>query len=797
MTAGQKLLESFNQGSGPYAIARNVAQYFGSDEGDPSSKQYIIQINEDAPELQEGLVESKTDNTATSLNLIPDDMFTPLTQQEINQRIQKDQQQAYQESLKQAKKEIGKEFVQQSMEDIQDHPLWTLPASLSPLGAEEILTTQALKQGKKLAKPLLSATKEAVDFLSTPVRVMQRDLPIMAEEAARIGKVKNQSGLTIDQTLKKASKESQDLIKKMSDAEFENSVLKPDGSVMQLPSKSESISDLAMLDKDVIRIDSKEYAEEFNARLDLLNEIIQRNNRSGVNYQITGLNDYGILDFYVPQQRFFDEYLGEFIDVPSSRTSWRTEIVPGRWQGQVKDKASSAYYMDLPGLDMSDTFEGIFADQVRRGTGAYKSINEYLKALDLGRVKTGFNLQSDYSRQLWENYIKQQKASGFYSNPYTVHGSMYEQGGMERQKFSKEDLSFMRALRDRGVEVTFSSEGYRDDSPDRNNSVNMIDTKGTGRISMNNNDGTPIRGVKGVMGKDEYGNTKFMRPGGEYQFPGNIVTEVPLLQDGTGNEGQLELYGGSQNSLVATATPAEGTMFGGSGFGSSQGYSAPTNQTYTMDPMQTGNMTASDTTGGDPMTGGSDMGVGFNMNTLMAVGSGISQISSSLAALGPESSTEVGSVSGMGGSREQAIEGTIGGTLSSIPIVGQFYQIGSGIGKGFEAGANALYAEGNTAGGEAMTAMQGIFDPASQFGRNAELWEAGYISDAQAVGGLLGGVIFGGAAGMDRRVREIADRQYKGAMTRATGGMHIAGTPSAESAGKFSKATGYPKPKRT
>jgi hypothetical protein len=57
--------------------------------------------------------------------------------------------------------------------------------------------------------------------------------------------------------------------------------------------------------------------------------------------------------------------------------------------------------------------------------------------------------------------------------------------------------------------------------------------------------------------------------------------------------------------------------------------------------------------------------------------------------------------------------------------------------------------------------------------------------------------MFGGAAGMDRRVREIADRQYKGAMTRATGGMHIAGTPSAESAGKFSKATGYPKPKRT
>ncbi|MHC4379374.1 MAG: hypothetical protein ACYS26_22475, partial [Planctomycetota bacterium] len=201
-------------------------------------------------------------------------------------------------------------------------------------------------------------------------------------------------------------------------------------------------------------------------------------------------------------------------------------------------------------------------------------------------------------------------------NPYKKGGvEKMKQGGMERQKFSKEDLSFMRALRDRGVEVTFSSEGYRDDSPDRNNSVNVIDTKGTGRISMNNNDGTPIRGVKGVMGKDEYGNTKFMKPGGEYQFPGNIVTEVPLLQDGTGNEGQLGLYGGPQNSLVGTATPVAGTMFGGSGFGSSQGYSAPATQTYTMDPAQTGNMTASDTTGGNPMTGGSmEAGTGFGMS---------------------------------------------------------------------------------------------------------------------------------------------------------------------------------------
>ena len=347
------------------------------------------------------------------------------------------------------------------------------------------------------------------------------------------------------------------------------------------------------------------------------------------------------------------------------------------------------------------------------------------------------------------------------------HRKMQE-GGMEQQRFSKEDLAFMRALRDKGVEVTFS--GYKNDSPDKNNSANLIPS---GNITMENVD-------KPVFAMDSKGNSTVMQPGQNYKFPGNAVLEIPMMQVG-GFEGS----GSFDNSL----------------FGMDNSPSAPVAQPYNMTSAPTSATDTTSMTGDAELTsgspGGGDLGVGFNMNTLMAVGSGISSISRSLGALGPESSTEVGSVSGMGGSREQAVEGTIAGTLSSIPIVGQFYQIGSGIGSGFEAGANALYAEGNTAGGEAMTALQGAFDPVSQFGRNAELWEAGYISDAQAVGGLLGGVIFGGAVGMDRRVREIADRQYKGAMTRATGGMHIAGTPSAESAGKFSRATGYPKPKRT
>jgi hypothetical protein len=60
----------------------------------------------------------------------------------------------------------------------------------------------------------------------------------------------------------------------------------------------------------------------------------------------------------------------------------------------------------------------------RKGTGAYESINEYLKALDLGRVKPGFNSQTDYSRGAWENFIKSGRGVGFYANPRTVYGSM-------------------------------------------------------------------------------------------------------------------------------------------------------------------------------------------------------------------------------------------------------------------------------------------------------------------------------------------------------------------------------------
>jgi hypothetical protein len=74
---------------------------------------------------------------------------------------------------------------------------------------------------------------------------------------------------------------------------------------------------------------------------------------------------------------------------------------------------------------MNNTTRSVFADGIpRKGSGAYQSINEYLKQLDLGRVKPGFNSQTEYSKGAWENFINSGRGYGFYGNPSTVYGTM-------------------------------------------------------------------------------------------------------------------------------------------------------------------------------------------------------------------------------------------------------------------------------------------------------------------------------------------------------------------------------------
>jgi hypothetical protein len=111
--------------------------------------------------------------------------------------------------------------------------------------------------------------------------------------------------------------------------------------------------------------------------------------------------------------------------IDQGETTGGVDINAGKWKGDVDDISNEEYYKSIPGLNIRNATRGVFSDLVpRRGSGAYESINEYLKQLDLGRVKSGFNSQSEHSKGLWENAIKKNKAYGYYDGPNVVYGSM-------------------------------------------------------------------------------------------------------------------------------------------------------------------------------------------------------------------------------------------------------------------------------------------------------------------------------------------------------------------------------------
>ena len=69
---------------------------------------------------------------------------------------------------------------------------------------------------------------------------------------------------------------------------------------------------------------------------------------------------------------------------------------------------------------------------------------------------------------------------------------------------------------------SISVEGYKEGSPDFNNDFNIIESS---NITM---EGVPFP----VMGTDNFGNSEIMMPDLNYQFPGDIVIEIPLAQVG-------------------------------------------------------------------------------------------------------------------------------------------------------------------------------------------------------------------------------------------------------------------------
>ena len=282
---------------------------------------------------------------------------------------------------------------------------------------------------------------------------------LVAEQNAGRG-MTNISGFGNEQLLANDALINKDVVAKMAPEEFASTVYKPSGEVAPYQHMYDPLP-------GVYGMSPSQYADRFNQNLDLLNDIISKQNKTGVDYRVTGLDENGMLTFHTPKQikrwqddpfniqvlegleklkndpvelqkrlqatgqtlEDFDRILNSFKEadeiIPEGNRRWATRIIPGEFRGEIQDIPNAEYYKSIPGLNMASSSQGVFSDTVtRRGSGAYEAINEYLKRLDLGRVKPGFNSQSDSSRPLWENAIKKGKAFGYYSNPHTVYGAM-------------------------------------------------------------------------------------------------------------------------------------------------------------------------------------------------------------------------------------------------------------------------------------------------------------------------------------------------------------------------------------
>jgi hypothetical protein len=243
-----------------------------------------------------------------------------------------------------------------------------------------------------------------------PLQVQSPNLPTVSNVYSR-------SGITREGVLNKVDDKTKELIKNLPDEDFRKIVLKPNNEIDFIASDL----DIGRNISGIEQMSTADYVKTFNDNLPKLNEIIARKNISGVPYTATGIDEFGRINFNSSRgQGYFN-----------------TKIVPGKFKGEVQDIADSDYYKNLPGLNMGNTVSGVFGDGAGiPGTKTYESINDYLKSLDLGRVKPGFNSQTETrkdalgrvirtgSKDVWENFVKSGKAVGYYNNPNTVHGSM-------------------------------------------------------------------------------------------------------------------------------------------------------------------------------------------------------------------------------------------------------------------------------------------------------------------------------------------------------------------------------------
>lgn len=118
--------------------------------------------------------------------------------------------------------------------------------------------------------------------------------------------------------------------------------------------------------------------------------------------------------------------------------------------------------------------------------------------------------------------------------------------------------------------MKYSTKGYRENSPDKNNPYNIINS---GRISMQNVD-EPLHAI------DNTGNYKLLQPGYEYTFPGTQVLEVPLnsknmkkLQKGGAASGHPEAFWNGERWVTSSddSTYSNGAFYANGGRYSANG----------------------------------------------------------------------------------------------------------------------------------------------------------------------------------------------------------------------------------
>ena len=352
---------------------------------------------------------------------------------------------------------------------------WNQVGVTSPIDLSQILAGYRAPTNQQL----LDAIQRARRTMSSPTLDAWRTIENPSQTGNIVPKIiKNKSGLTKEETLQKITSKDKDVVSKMTEQEFENTVLKPNGEIVNYEA-SPVVNSIPLTDD--------EYIDMFNQNIHIFDDLVQQYNKSGIQYKPKRLEkgtwgpkltfetppQYVVPEITPKQQQAIDLFRKDPIEflknkanlrqnangqwetdtfsetfnsvddavkrveeelksitepkTISGESSWDVGLNPGQWTGEVQDVANTNYYQSIPGLSMRNTSNSVFSDGMpRRGTGTYDALNEYLKRLNLGRVKPGFNSQTKYSLGAWENFINKNKAVGFYANtdPGLIYGTM-------------------------------------------------------------------------------------------------------------------------------------------------------------------------------------------------------------------------------------------------------------------------------------------------------------------------------------------------------------------------------------